>query len=89
MSTTKKEYTICNDFTELLDMVLYYMKRGEQATIENIELKKYKAMWNMNMKEAFQNSKEGETIHPTRILLDLKRLEQKYFPEGGEGQRKH
>ena len=81
MSTTKKEYTICNDFTELLDMVLYYMKRGEQATIENIELKKYKAMWNMNMKEAFQNSKEGETIHPTRILLDLERLEQQHFPK--------
>ena len=54
-----------------INMVITLLQQGE----------KYKTMWNMNMKEAFQNSKESETIHPTRILLDLERLEQQHFPK--------
>ena len=56
-------------YNEGMRKVIALLQQGE----------KYKQMWNLNKKEAFQNSKEGETIHPTRILLDLEKLEQKYF----------
>ena len=60
-----------SELNKAIDHIIKVAQQGE----------KYKQMWNLNMKEAFQNSKEGETIHPTRILLDLEYLEQKYFPK--------
>jgi len=58
-----------------------YVKREAELYLIIKKTRKYKQMWNLNKKEAFQNSKEGETIHPTRILLDLEYLEQRYFPK--------
>jgi len=56
--------------------VIRLLKRGE----------KYEKMWKVNMGIAMQDSKEGEIIHPTRILLDLEKLEQKHFPKEAKGE---
>ena len=75
--------------TELLDMALYYMKRGEQATIENIELKKYKAMWEEQIKGfndiiTDPNEPDGviwTEINVVEILKWMNETKDKYFPK--------
>lgn len=53
---------------ELIDL----LKRGEKLKIENIELKKYKAIW-----------EEFVDIDTTdEEVIDLEALERKHFPEG-------
>ena len=63
------EQQVVDDLNEEMRKVIALLQQGE----------KYKKMWGLNMEETLKNSKEGETIHPTRILLDLEKLEQKYF----------
>ena len=58
-------------YNEEMRKVIALLQQGE----------KYKKMWGLNMEETLKNSKEGEKIHPTRILLDLEKLEQRYFPK--------
>ena len=74
--------------TELLDMALYYMKRGEQATIENVELGKYKKMWN-EFKEEYGSCNLLNKNHeyPSQSLYEglyacMENEEDKYFPNG-------
>ena len=60
-------------YEETISDIISVLKRGEKLKVENVELKKYKAIW-----EEFvdYDSKGGE------IIIDLEALERKHFPEG-------
>ena len=68
--------------------IIALLKRGkansEELKIVKEELEKVWQMWGENMDVSFRDSKESNMIHPTRILLDLERLKQKYFPKESE-----
>ena len=63
------------DMKRKCDDIITLLKQGEKATIENIELKKYKKMW----KELENKDLTHDNDNPV-VNDEMYYIEQKYFP---------
>lgn len=65
----KKSIEIYND---KINRIIDLLKRGE----------KYEEMWEECKKDISRASVENWEVYTERFILEMKKLEQKYFPEG-------
>ena len=58
-----------------------WTEKVEELEKENTELKKYKQMWEESKKDIARASVENWKVSAKRFLLEMGKLEQKYFPK--------
>ncbi len=67
-----------------VDEVINLLKCGEKLKVENIELEKYEKMWNKSKKDLSRASVLNWEVSLKQIILEINKLEQKYFPDTKE-----